>query len=197
MIQKYPLCVKQKQLCVLTLCDDGYFVQIWQEYRKILILRRWTPFSLHGLLTQSACTIAHNIAPYDSSARKSPEEPQQQLQSRQHPCLQAATSLERQSVQEESRDGRQTRGETHEERSRTSYLIIVSIIFYSWCWCRRDLFPSVKEVTAHTHTHTHTNTHKHTHAHGWYTKVSVCQEVLIQKPFTYQFTSDSLSFYVG
>lgn len=68
-------------------------------------------------MAKSVGTIACNIAPYDSSVHESPEEPQQQLQSQQHHSLQAATSLERQGVQEEFKGhvGQQQ----EEESSRT------------------------------------------------------------------------------
>ncbi len=95
---------------------------------NILSLQRWKPFSVR-VIDKSACTIAHNIAPYDSWAHKSPEEPQQQLYSQQHHSLQAATSVERQSVQEEPRDRR----ENWERRIKTDQQWVISsfVVIYS------------------------------------------------------------------
>lgn len=100
------------------------FSQTWVELKY----KDGRPF-LCELLTKSACTIAHNIGPYDSSAHKSPEEPQQQLKSQQLRSLRAATSLESQSEQEEPTDGREkNQAETDKERSRERYIFL-----HVWC----------------------------------------------------------------
>lgn len=63
----------------LELYNNSYCAQTWLALRY-----KDGCLFLCELLAKSACTIAHNIGPYDSSAHKSPEDPQQQLKSEQH-----------------------------------------------------------------------------------------------------------------
>ena len=63
----------------LELYNNSYCVQTWLALRY-----KDGCLFLCELLAKSARTIAHNIGPYDSSAHKSPEDPQQQLKSEQH-----------------------------------------------------------------------------------------------------------------